>query len=393
VTGYAFLRRGAVGLVALAALGLGTAAVVSADTSAEPEPRGALGVVVGAHSNMPQPTLEGIAASARDLAVAQQSQLSVVVADGAPFTLVEPERLLVDAEEPAGRAEQREANRRRIDEAVATARARTPETDLLSALILAGRTMADQPGPRTVVVVDSGLSTSGPMDFRQPGMFDADPQEVVDTLADFGQLPDLKGSSVVFQGLGDTAPPQQPLDAARRTQLVELWTAVAEKAGAVVVDIEVSPLSGTPDAGLPSVRPVAVDPGFSCTPRRLTLSGGGVGFRPGGALLLDPERIAEVLRPYAEQMKSRGTLIAEVFGRYSEGEPAAVLLLTEQRGQEVANVLIDLGVPIPQLRVKGFGSDFPGYVPDRDATGHLVPATAALNRTVILEFTEPVDCA
>jgi hypothetical protein len=118
-----------------------------------------------------------------------------------------------------------------------------------------------------------------------------------------------------------------------------------------------------------------------------------VGFRPGGALLLDPKRIAEVLRPYAEQMKSRGTLIAEVFGRYSEGEPAAVLLLTEQRGQEVANVLIDLGVPIPQLRVKGFGSDFPGYVPDRDATGHLVPATAALNRTVILEFTEPVDCA
>jgi hypothetical protein len=32
-------------------------------------------------------------------------------------------------------------------------------------------------------------------------------------------------------------------------------------------------------------------------------------------------------------------------------------------------------------------------VPDRDSTGHLDPAAAALNRTVIVEFTEPVSCA
>jgi hypothetical protein len=382
-----------VALVAVTAIGLATAAVVNADTSAGSEPRGALALVIGGHGNMPPPVLEGVAASARDLAVAQQSQISVVVADGAPYPLLEAERLTADADLPADRAEQREANRRRIDEIVASARARTPETDLLAALALAGRTLAGQPGPRTVVVVDSGLSTSGALDFGRPGMLDADPTEVGDTLADFGQLPDLDGFSVVFQGLGDTAPPQQPLDAARRTQLVELWTAVVERAGAGVVEVEVAPLSGAPDPGLPAVRPIPIDPGFSCTPRRLTLSGGGVGFRPGGALLLDPDRMAEVLGPFAEQMKSRGSLIAEVFGRYSTGDPASVLELTELRAQEVANVLIAMGVPIPQLRVKGFGSDFPEYVPDRDATGHLVPADAALNRNVILEFTEPVDCA
>ncbi|SNR76952.1 hypothetical protein [Blastococcus mobilis] len=392
MTRSAVLRGCSVALIALVAIGLAGGAVVNAGRSAADEPSGALAVVVGARSNMPRPSLDGAAASARDLAVAQQSYLSVVVADGAPYTLGRPGPLTADAALEADRDEQREANRRRVDDAVAAARARTPETDLLTALTLAGASIVDRPGLRTLVVVDSGLSTTGPMDFGRPGMFDADPREVADTLADFGQLPDLDGFSVVFQGLGDTAPPQQPLDAARRTQLVELWTTVVERAGAAVVDIEVSPLAGTPEPGLPPVRPVAVDPGFTCTPTRLTLSGGGLGFRPGGAVLRDPSRVADVLRPYAEQMISRGTLVAEVFGRYSEGEPAAVTELTELRAQEVANVLIAHGVPIPQLRVKGFGSDFPEYVPDRDATGHLIPATAALNRTVIIEFTEPVTC-
>ena len=390
----AVLLRCAVALVALVAIGLAGAAVVKASSSAADEPSGALAVVVGAHANMPPPTLEGAAASARDLAVAQQSYLSVVVADGAPYVLGRPGRLYADAEGEAERSEQRQVNRRQVDDAVAAARAVTPETDLLAAMTLAGRSIADQPGLRTLVVVDSGLSTKGAVDFGRRGMLDADPGEVADTLADFGQLPDLKGFSVVFQGLGDTAEPQQALDAARRTQLVELWTAVVERAGAVVVDVEVSPLAGTPVEGLPAVTPVAIDAGYSCTPTRLTLSGGGLGFRPGEAKLLNPSRVEEVLRPFADQMIG-STVIAEVFGRYAAvgDDTEGRVLLTELRAQEVANVFLALGVPVDQLRVKGWGSDFPDYVPDRDSTGHLVPASAALNRTVIVEFTEPVRCS
>jgi hypothetical protein len=369
--------------VVLAAGGLATGAVVTAGNSATSEPAGAFVVVVGGHADMPPATLDGTAAAARDVAVAQQSDFAVIVADGAPHLLEEPRPLTATA--PA-------TNRRRVDDAVATARATTPETDLLGALTLAGRSVADRPGLRTLVVLDSGLSTTGAVDMGRPGMLDAHPTEVADTLADFGQLPDLHGFEVVFQGLGDTAPPQQPLDVARRTQLVELWTAVVQRAGAVTVDVEVSPLVGTPPSGLPAVRTVAVDPGYTCTPRRLTLSGGALGFRPGKAVLLDPHRVEEVLRPYAEQMIG-STLVAEVFGRYADvGDPAQRQTLTEFQAQEVANVLIALGVPIPQLRVKGFGSTFPEFVPDRDAAGHLDPAAAALNRTVIIEFTGTVRC-
>ena len=390
MTRFAVLRRCA---VVLAAMGLATGAVVTAGNSATAEPSGSFVVVVGGHAGMPPATLDGAAAAARDVAVAQQSDFAVVVADGAPHLLGKARPLTADATAEADRAEQRETNRRRVDDAVATARATTPETDLIGALALAGRSVADRPGLRTLVVLDSGLSTTGALDFGRPGMLDAHPTEVADTLADFGQLPDLRGFEVVFQGLGDTAPPQQPLDVARRTQLVALWTAVVQRAGAVTVDVEVSPLVGTPPPGLPPVRPLAVDPGYTCASRRLTLSGGALGFRPGKAVLLDSHRVEEVLRPYAEQMIGSRTLVAEVFGRYADvGDPAQRQTLTEFQAQEVANVLIALGVPIPQLRVKGFGSTFPGFVPDRDAAGHLDPAAAALNRTVIIEFTGPVRC-
>jgi hypothetical protein len=100
----AVLLRCAVALVALVAIGLAGAAVVKASSSAADEPSGALAVVVGAHANMPPPTLEGAAASARDLAVAQQSYLSVVVADGAPYVLGRPGRLYADAEGEAERS-------------------------------------------------------------------------------------------------------------------------------------------------------------------------------------------------------------------------------------------------------------------------------------------------
>ncbi|MGY1735321.1 hypothetical protein [Geodermatophilus sp. SYSU D00684] len=377
-------------LLSLAVAG-GVAACAEPGTAAEPS--GALVVVVGARANSAAPELTGTASAARDVAVAQQSQFSVVVADGAPVQVGGTVTLTADAADAAARDEQYAANRQQVDDAVAAARARTPESDLLAAMDLGVQTVPDATGLRTLVVVDSGLSTAGPLDFTRPGMLDADPREVADTLADFSQLPDLRGWSVVFQGLGDTAAPQEPLDDVRRTQLAAIWQAVAERAGAVVVQRGDSALTGTPEPGLPAVRPVGIDPGIRCTPDVVTLTGGPLGFHPGEFTLLDERAAAELLRPYAEQLIARPGLIAEVFGTHpAVGEPDVDRKVSEDRAQEVAFVLIDLGVPIPQLHVLGLGSDFDGYVPDRDETGHLVPSAAALNRTVRLEFTEPVQC-
>jgi flagellar motor protein MotB len=382
--------RWAAAVLSLAVLGSAAACAVPAEAT---EPSGALVVVVGARSNAAPPVLSGAAASARDLAVAQQSVFSLVVADGAPYAPELPRSLTADAADAGEREEQYAANRGLVDAAVTGARARTPESDLLTAIDLGVQTVGTPTGLRTLVLVDSGLATAGALDLTVPGMLDADPRQVADTLADFSRLPDLRGWSVVLQGLGDTAPPQEPLGAARRTQLASIWTAVLERSGATVVQRGDDRLVGVPEPSLPPVEPVTVDPGMRCTGEVLTLTGGPLAFRPGEPTLLDRAAAAQLLRPYAEQLIARPELIAEVFGTSpAVGEAAVDRQVSEDRAQEVAYVLIDLGVPVPQLHVLGLGSEFAGRVPDRDDTGHLLPGAAALNRTIRIDFTEPIEC-
>src|SRR4051794_11296478 len=164
---------------------------------AEPAPTtaihsGSLAIVVGAHGSAPTGPLTGKGAWARDVAAAQGSDFQLVVGDGAPYVAAD-ESLTVDAADDAARQAQREANRETIDSAVQGATARTSESDLLAALTQAAGHPVSAPGLRLLVIRDSGLSTTGVLDFRQPGLLDADPEEIADSLADVGQLPALAG--------------------------------------------------------------------------------------------------------------------------------------------------------------------------------------------------------
>jgi outer membrane protein OmpA-like peptidoglycan-associated protein len=257
---------------------------------------------------------------------------------------------------------------------------------------LAGKSIGQHQGLRTLVILDSGLSTAGALNFTEPGMLDADPQDVATTLADSRLLPDLTGVGVVFQGLGETVAPQEPLDRARRTQLQNIWTAVAKKAGAVVVQVEPSSKNDEPAADLPPVTPVTLGAGYECRPGQMVLTGGSLGFKPGSGEFLDPEAAVKVLRPIVEQVLSND-IAADMFGTDATvGEPGERRRLSEARAQTVADTFIGFGVPVSQLRVEGRGSDFEGLVPDRDSFDRVIPAAAAMNRKVIIEFDGEVRC-
>ncbi|MGY2002871.1 OmpA family protein [Blastococcus sp. SYSU DS1024] len=376
------MRKGLVrwsAAVIAAAVTAGLAGCGGGATAAAPEPTGALAVVVGARANMPPAALGGRSASVVEMAVAQRAAFSLIVADGAPFQ-----------DEAAGSPEL--ADRRPVDDAVSGARARTEGSDLLGALGLAVEELAGQPGLRSLVVLDSGLSTAGDLDFTTPGMMDAHPQEVAEALGDAQRLPDLSGIRVVFQGLGDVVAPQQPLDSIRRAQLVAIWSTVVRQAGAASVHVESTALEGLPDPSLPPVETVGMDPGYRCTGQTMTITGGPFAFRPNSDQFIEPGAAEDVLRGVAEQLRS-GQVVAILFGTTANiGEPADQVRFSDERAQAVADLLIALRVPIPQLHVEGRGSDFPGYVADRDPQGRLLPAPAALNRTVRIEFSAPVSC-
>lgn len=265
-------------------------------------------------------------------------------------------------------------------------RAEQPEADLLAALDLAGRSLAGQPGPRTIIVLDSLLQTAGALRFQdQDGaLLSADPAAVADQLAERGDLPVLDGLDVVLIGAGDTVAPQDPLPPPRRTALIALWTAVIERSGAAVRVVQ-APVETRSARGRPSVTPVPVarpEP----VDGPVSLPDAAVGFVADQAVLRVPGQAAEALAPFAERLLS-GRLRAVLTGTTSSaGTPDGRLALSVDRAGVVAGLLRQAGVPADRIEVHGRGSDFPGFIPDRDGSGRLDPVLAARNRQVIIEL-------
>jgi outer membrane protein OmpA-like peptidoglycan-associated protein len=383
VTRALLLRRALAAAAALSvAVGLGGCTQDSGDSGT---PKYALAIVTGSRNNTPPPSLNGAAVGAQATALGFDSFLaSVVVADGQPSE--NHALLVVNAKNGTARNQQRIRNRQILNLAIKTAKARTPETDLLSALVMAARAISSVRGPHTILVVDSGLSTAGQLSFSHPGMLDAVPEEVADSLAKAHELPDLSGDDVVFEGLGDVAVPQARLDEADRQKLIAIWTAVAKAAHAKSVTIEQTPLQGTPPAGLPRVTLVPIPPRVTCTGDTVVLTSRAVAFKPDSAELLDPAAASAILKPIAQQIVN-GDLRAKLTGTTANvGDKAGQRQLSLQRAGAVMALLASLKVRVERMNAVGVGSEFDGYVQDHDSAGNLIPWAAAANRKVVVQL-------
>lgn len=354
-----------------------------ADNQVDSAP-GALAVIVGAHSNMVPPSLLDTVQAEIGTASRLGSPTTVIVDDGNPSASA-PMSLKTSNDNPLYQQDQVDQLKRSIDRT----RADSPEVDLLSAIGLAARSVSDAAGPKTIVVIDSGLQTTGALRFQdQDGaLLNANPDEVVEALRRAQQLPALTGTRVVFTGLGDTAAPQPPLPAPARAVLVALWTKIVESAGGKA-EIKQAPLPSTRTLnGLPPVTvvPVAAQ-SIGPLPSVTVLRDGTVGFVPGQALFRDPAAARVVLADYAKAIGG-GKRALLTGTTASDGTTEYRLGLSQQRADAVRDLLISLGAPADLIRTRGLGSDFPGYVPDRDQQGNLDPLPAAQNRQVIIELT------
>lgn len=345
---------------------------------------GALAIIVGAHANMVAPSLTNPVQAELDTASDLESPVTVIVPDGTPTASV-----TLDLGTPNDNPLYKQDKITQLKTALDATRADSPEVDLLTGLSLAARSVTDAVGPQTIIVIDSGLQTTGALRFQdQDGaLLSASPSEVVDLLRRTQQLPDLTGIRVVFTGLGDTAPPQPMLPQPARAILVELWTAIVTAAGGQA-EIVQAPLPSTRTLeGLPpvSVVPVAVR-SVGPPPSVTVLRDGTVGFLPDQAVFRDPAAAREVLADYAREIAvGKRALLTGTTS--SAGTPAGRRTLSQDRANAVRDLLIDLGAPVARIETRGLGSDFPGYVPDRDPAGNLDPVAAAQNRQVILELT------
>ncbi|SCF41444.1 OmpA family protein [Micromonospora matsumotoense] len=345
----------------------------------------AMSLAIGARANSPTPALPELVEDLARSAARKHKGVSVVQVDGRADVDLGPQ--VFDSKAENGNKYEKDLARwlDGLRQYVAKMQADEPEADVLKALDVA----AAQVGPGdTVVLVDSGLQTTAPLDFRTRGTLDADPTEVVEFLRRSDSLPDLTDRHVLLVGVGDTAPPQAELDVARRRHVVELWTAVAKAGGARCVELRESP-NGTRsgiDSPPVSVVPVAAIPPFAPCGDTVLPDEGAVGFVPDSARFRDPKAARAALTKLAALLAQRKSTVELIGTTSSAGTEPGRLSLSRDRARAVEAVLRDLGVPPGRVSSKGVGDHWPNRRPDRGPNGELLPGPAAQNRTVVVRI-------
>lgn len=255
------------------------------------------------------------------------------------------------------------------------------EADTLSAIGTAARSLGQVGGPKTVVVADSGLSTSGALQF-QTRLLNAAVEDVTASVTD-EDLPDLTGMDVVFIGLGDTTAPQDALNEAQRGKLQAIYTELLNRAGAASVEFVPANASETRTGPLPSVTPV--DVALPVLPAQAScqsvLPDAVVNFRPESAEFVDATAAELVIREAAAGLVGCTGTITVTGTTSSHGTEESQLSVSKARAETVRGILASaLGVAPSSIKAEGVGTNFEGFVNDRDAEGNLVPELAAQNR-------------
>jgi OmpA-OmpF porin, OOP family len=343
---------------------------------------------VSGRADSPAPTLTTSMQTAATMAVDDGSPIGIVDVDGDP-ALIEAGAFSDKGANPIALANDQQAYLSSLAAAIQATRATHPDVDVLDALEVAGRALhAACNYGGTIYLEDSGLQETGAVNFRQ-GMLGAAPGDVVSFLAKEGELPELRGLNMVLVGIGDTAPPQQPLSIGQRDNLIAIWTAIAKAGGAVSVSVDPSPRNGvSAPEHVPPVQLVPVPALQAWAPSDHTYvfpDEGPVGFLPNLAKFRDPAAAIAALRGLGTYLAANPSVRIKLTGTTARVPPLSGCIgLSLQRAEAVRRVLLTYGAHLDQISIAGVGWEFPGYENDQGPGGILLPGPAEHNRSVIV---------
>lgn len=358
-------------------------------TTEQPEPQ-ALSLVLGHHGAFPQ-TNGVLYADWIYEAAYSYGQVSAVISDGQPDLAV-----LVENQKPAKVVDETKHKQlaqtavQTIQAQLAAAKATEAEIDLLRAIHVAVQAL--QTGglqQQTLVIVDSGLSTAGLLDFSNSNLLDADPEAVVEALQDRQSVPDLTGIEVVFLGLGQTAGDQMKPDPEAQSKLKAIWTAVLQAGNPNSLVFDPIPLTGPEGADLPHCTPVAFvteqlvleqeDP-IGEDPIRLS----SVQFVSDSSEFLDRQAALEALTPVGEYLAAHPETKICLAGMTASTGGSGIDL-SRQRAEACKSLLMEWGIWEEQVSCIGLGrTENFLRVNDLDADGNLMEQEAQKNRAVFL---------
>jgi outer membrane protein OmpA-like peptidoglycan-associated protein len=343
---------------------------------------------VGGRANTPAVTGTPVLSAVVQAAATNEASVTLLDTGGQPAA-EGPYELTLDSKNGAARQREAERNAGLLAQQVMQVAATAPEANPLEGLNMAADSIrsarGDTPGG-TIVLVDSGLQTTGALDYTQEGMLSADPQDVVRALSATGQLPDLTGMTVYLVGVGQTVPPQEPLDAGSRHDVQAQWRALVEASGAACVAFDDTPRSAPQADGLPSVTPFEAPEVLASipTPEQPLFLRDEIRFKSNSAEYVDPQRAAEALRPIADWMKQSGSTVTLTGTTATDGTQEGRKRLSLMRADAVKASLVALGAAPSRIATEGVGTDHPTHVDDLGPNGELLPGPAAQNRLVIV---------
>lgn len=351
-------------------------------------PAGApLAMAVGARANSPSPDISAEGALINGAARARK-RITLIRIDGSPQPAYGGAFTTTDT---TSGAVQNDLNTylARI-EAVFTGpiHARAGGADVLGALTMAAQSTS--PGGN-VVVIDSGLQTVAPLDFRKGGLLAASPGDVVTFLRKQHLLPDLNGRHVILAGFGNTAAPQPRLDLAQRRNVADIWRQIALAAGAACVRLDTHPNGSPAVTGVPPVAivPVPKPPTIRACGTTILNADNHVNFVANKAIFIDPGGARATLAQLADKLRNGGQRVELIGSTATWGPVESRIVLSERRAAAVKRELVSLGIAASRIHTQGDGSSWPGRVPDIGAGGVLLPGPAAADRAVIAQLTCP----
>lgn len=265
------------------------------------------------------------------------------------------------------------------------------EADLLEGLRLAVRSVnsIEDADNKIIVVVDSGLSTSGLMKF-QNNLINAEPTSLVEQLEAKEAIPDFTDITVKFIHLGDVATPQDEPTSQQVRKIEDIWKAVVEAGNGKCELVSSVPNEKKSDRKFLKVTEIdlpeeeAIEYTVSSDidiSSPIIISEKQVGFVGDSDEYIDSESAMDTIKPIAEYLKKNKDIEILLIGTTAgDSDNSYTRSLSEDRANAVRNTLLSLGVEDGRIKTMGMGVMDPWHISGVGTEGNL----ASQNRKVVM---------
>lgn len=277
--------------------------------------------------------------------------------------------------------------------------AQTPEIDTLSAIHLSADTLQSTEGSsdKSMVVFDSGLSTTSLLNFSTQNIIDEPVDSIVSQLEELHAIPNLQDIHIVWVGLGQTCGEQDRLTKSYRYKLQNIWEGILKAGNAASVTFDTSPLSTeeySMDLPKCSTVPIIADSlevADTVTEKEMPEvikwdGNSSLQFIKNEAQFIDKQAALKEMKPIAEYLVANPNEKVSIFGMIaSVPDKNSGKVLSEERAAACKNILLEQGVEEHQVTTVGLGQvSNPLRVKDVDTLGRQIEEQAQKNRAVFV---------